>query len=103
MWVLRARTGLGAQSETGMYELQASVDQGWGMKLTQSGQVHARGAPAGLKGELLGQPFPETSGRERKRRGLLGCKGLLSPLLLEGLSLAVEQFYPHRCTVKQLQ
>ena len=23
------------------------------LKLTQSGQVHARGAPAGLKGELL--------------------------------------------------
>ena len=70
MWVLRARTGLGAQPEMEMYELQAFVDQGWGMKLTQSGQVHARGAPAGLKGESLGQPFPETSSVGRGREGV---------------------------------
>ena len=70
MWVLRARTGLGAQPEMGMYELQAFVEQGWGMKLTQSGQVHARGAPAGLKGELQGQPFPETSSVGRGREGV---------------------------------
>lgn len=66
----QSKDGLGSPARDGLYELQAFVDQGWGMKLTQSGQVHARGAPSGLKGELLGQPFPETSLAGRGREGV---------------------------------